>query len=96
MIADVPVQVDWPKLLAEVAWLLGEEVPGAPHLRDPVGTPTLAKALGRKRSTVVGWIDGSEPRHSDGVMLIAAWCRLTGKGETFVPRSRSPLSAARA
>jgi hypothetical protein len=87
--------VDWSKLLAEIAYMLGEPVPGAEHLNDPVGTPTLAKHLARPRSTVLGWIDGKEPKHSDGEALIAFWCRLSGKTAVFVPLTRPPLSASK-
>lgn len=86
--------VDWPALLGELAWLLGDAVPGAEHTRTPLGTRLLADHLEVKRTTLRGWLEGSEPRHSDGEMLIGHWCLLTGKGQTFVPRMRAQLSAA--
>lgn len=87
--------VDWPTLLGDIAYLLGDPIPGNQHRNEPVGTPTLAKHLELSRSTVRSWMDGAEPRHSDGERLIVIWCKLSGKAAAFVPLARPSLSASK-
>lgn len=88
-------RIDWPKVLEEIAYLLGEPLPANELLRAPVSQERLASHLGFPRGTLRNWIDGSEPRHSDGEALLAHWCRLTGKARTFVPVDRYVYSAAK-
>lgn len=88
--------VDWPRLLGDLQWLLGDESRSSPAERIPAPTAALAKFLDLPRSTVIGYIDGSEPKHATGVRIIAKWCALSGKGQEFVPISTPTLSAARA
>lgn len=89
-------RIDWPKVLEEIAYMLGDARTDNEQLRDPVSQEKLADALTAPRGTLRGWLDGSEPRHSDGERLIAHWCRLTGKARTFVPVDRYVYSAAKA
>lgn len=86
--------VDWPAIITDIAHLLGDEEPGRPTMRTPLGTRGLADKLQRARSTIRGWRDGAEPSHSDGEMLLDRWCSLTGKAHAFAPRTKRQLSAA--
>lgn len=88
-------QIDWSRVLEDIAWQLGEADLAFPHVRRPAGTRAMAAALHINRSTLLRWVDGAEPRHSDGEMLLAHWCRMTGKSLTFAPRCRASLSAAK-
>ena len=56
-------------------------------------TIQLAEALKIPRGTLRGWMDGSEPRHTDGEALLDRWCRMTGKARIFAPTERRSLSA---
>jgi hypothetical protein len=86
--------VDWPRLLADIAYLIGEPIQEGSSVRTPVGTRLLAAFLDRPRSTVVGWTEGQEPRHSDGEWLLERWCELTGKAESFAPITVRSFSAS--
>lgn len=88
-------RTDWPLLLAEIAYLLGDPIPGNPDVREPLSQRLLAEHLEIPRETLRGWMDGSEPRHTDGERLIAVWVQLTGKARTFIPTTRASFSAAR-
>lgn len=88
-------RIDWSKVLDDIAYLLGEPLPGNELLRASVSQEKLALAIGFPRGTLRNWLDGSEPRHSDGEVLLAHWVRLTGKARTFVPVDRYVLSAGR-
>lgn len=89
-------RIDWPKVLDDIAYLLGEPRTDNEQLRTPVSQEKLADALAAPRGTLRGWLDGSEPRHSDGEKLLITWCRLTGKARTFAPVDRFVYSAAKA
>lgn len=91
---NAPQHIDWPRLLGDIAHLLGEPTIDG-RGRIPAGTRTLADYLRVSRSTLLRWQDGSEPRHSDGEALLVVWCRLTGKSVAFAPRERAVLSAAK-
>jgi len=87
--------IDWPRLLGDIAYLIGEEVPGS-CAREPVGSRLLAAYLGVSRGALRNWQDGTEPRHSEGEQLIETWCRLCGKPEASAPITVRSLSASRA
>lgn len=89
-------RIDWPKVLDDIAYLLGEPLATNELLREPVSVVKLADALDYPRGTVRNWQDGSEPKHFDGERILAYWCRLTGKARTFVPVDRYVYSAAKA
>lgn len=85
--------VDWPRLLGDLQYLLGEptqaigvEVQEYTAMR-PATLSHLAAYLGRYRTTVTGWQNGQEPKHRDGEELIERWCTLTGKSRVYVPRT---------
>jgi len=88
-------RIDWPKVLDDIAYLLGEPQQGNELLRDSVSQEKLAAAIGFPRGTLRNWMAGSEPKHSDGEVLIAWWLRLTGKARTFIPLDRYVHSAGR-
>lgn len=87
-------RIDWSKVLDDIAYLLGEPLPGNELLRASVSQEKLALAIGFPRGTLRNWLDGSEPKHSDGERLLRVWVCLTGKAETFAPRTRRTFSAA--
>jgi hypothetical protein len=89
-------RIDWPKVLDDIAYLLGEPLPANELLRASVSQEKLADALDAPRGTVRGWLDGSEPKHSDGERILGYWSRLTGKARTFAPVDRYVYSAAKA
>lgn len=95
MNADRYPHIDWPRLLGDLQYLLGEAANDGSGVVTPAGTPTLAAYLGVKRTTLRGWLDGSEPKHSQGESLIAAWSRLSGKPREFTPITVVSLSAAK-
>jgi hypothetical protein len=86
-----PHSIDWPKVLDDMAHLLGE-VDGQGR-RWPCSQERLAERLGIARGTLRGWMDGSEPRHCDGEELLDRWCRLTGRGRVWAPKARRSLPA---
>jgi hypothetical protein len=85
--------IDWPRLLADIAYLIGEPQLENPVMRNPVGTRLLADHLQVTRGALRNWQEGSEPRHSEGERLIAVWCSLTGKAEGFAPITVRSFSA---
>jgi hypothetical protein len=87
-------RIDWPKVLGEIAYMLGEPVPDG-RQRLPCSEVALAAVLEVPRSTLKGWIDGSEPKHSDGERILWRWCVLSGKPRSFAPTERASLSAAK-
>ena len=83
-----PAPVDWPRLLGDLAYLLGDELPGT-AAREPAPLGTLAEFLAVPRSTLRGWLEGAEPKHNDGEALLMCWCALTGKARAFAPLMRA-------
>lgn len=47
---------------------------------------SIAAAIDARKSTVRAWRMGCSPRFEDGARLIAFWCKVTGKGQDFVPK----------
>jgi hypothetical protein len=87
-------RIDWPRLLEDIAYMLGEVDESNPAARTPVSTARLAVLLATPRGTLIGWMDGSEPKHADGERLIDRWRVLTGKPREFAPMERRSLTAA--
>ena len=89
--------IDWPRLLGDIAYLIGEQDFASPDVRVAVGTQRLATYLELSRGAVRNYLDGTEPRHSEGERLITVWVRLSGKPREFAPVQRSTsMSAATA
>lgn len=86
-------RIDWPALLSDLAHVLGEPDAANPDARIPCSTSALARELGIARMTLMGWMDGSEPKHADGEALLLRWCQMTGKARAFAPTERRSLSA---
>lgn len=82
-----PPAFDWPRLLDDLAYVLGDELPGT-TAREPAPLGTLAAFLAVPRSTLRGWLEDAEPRHNDGEALLMRWCALTGKARAFAPLVR--------
>ena len=47
-------RIDWPRLLGDIAYMLGEPDPGNPDVRVPCSQERLASALGVARGTLRG------------------------------------------
>lgn len=77
--------IDWSQVLGEIAYLLGDEIPGSP-MRTPLGTERLARELGISRGAVRSILDGAEPRHSEGERYLERWSALAGKAPALAPR----------
>lgn len=45
----------------------------------------IAESIGVARTTVIGWKQGAEPRHSEGDRLLTFWTNVTGRDRTAVP-----------
>lgn len=93
-LSTLPLPIDIPRVLEDIAYMLGEPEPTNKLLRAPLRTEKLAEALGVPRSTLRGWIDGSDPGLHHGLMIIGLWCQVTGKAQTFIHRQQRPLSAS--
>lgn len=91
-----PAVIDWPQMLRDLQYLLGDDLPGSVPERLPIGTRALAAHLGIKREKLRTMLDGSRMEHSDGELIIAHWMRLSGKQRAFVPMTRATLSAHKA
>jgi hypothetical protein len=46
---------------------------------------SVAQQIGVARSTLIGWKQGAEPRHSEGARLLAFWCQVTSHDICMVP-----------
>lgn len=60
-----------------------------------LSTYAVAERIGVPRSTLRGWLDGSQPGHAEGERVIAVWLQVTGKSRELLPMTRRTLSAAR-
>ncbi|HNB05051.1 MAG TPA: hypothetical protein PKV97_03905 [Thauera aminoaromatica] len=81
-------RVDWECVLADLAWVLGEPMPGSAE-RTPLGTRALAERLRVSRGALRNWCAGTEPRHSDALRLLQRWSELTGKPASMAPVRRA-------
>ena len=90
-----PPAIDWPRLLGDLAYLLGDELPGT-IARESAPLGTLAEFLAVPRSRLRGWLDGAEPRHNDGEALLLLWAGLAGKAPVFAPLVRPGGNPTRA
>lgn len=54
--------------------------------REGYTTTDLSSLIGVPRSTIDGWMSGSEPRHQDGETAIQFWSEATG-----LPRESLPV-----
>ena len=82
--------IDWPTLIADMQWLLGEPMPGTVD-RQPCGAGAVAKHLGISRGAVRNWLDGTEPAYTQGEAILLAWAALSGKPMAAAPRIRPAL-----
>ena len=89
------IGIDWPKVLEDIAWLMGEGDFAFPDARRALSSYQLAYHLKVARGTLRGWLDGAEPRWTDGERILIQWCALTGKARAFAPQERKSLSAAK-
>lgn len=47
------------------------------------------------KSTLIGYKQGAEPKHTDGERLVGFWCQVTANGREHVPTEAFVLSVAR-
>lgn len=88
------MRVDFPRLLGDIAYLLGDLDPINPAQRIACSQEKLAERLVVARGTLRGWLEGSRPKHDEGERLIEVWCTLSSKSRTFVPLERRSFSAS--
>ena len=69
----VDTRVDWARVLLDLR-------------RSGYSMRAFADSLGIARSTITGWMAGSEPKHADGEKLLAFWSYATGRQLSAVPR----------
>lgn len=89
-----PSPIDIPRVLEDIAYMLGEVEPVNRLVRVPLSSVKLAEALGIPRGTLRGWMDGGDPGLHHGLMIIGLWCQVTGKAQTFIHRQRASFSAS--
>lgn len=82
------MNIDWPRVLADIAWHNAALIPGMPGCRAPIGPRVLGEFLGVSRGAIRNWMEGTEPRFSEGERVLDAWCRATGE-----PRAKAPVIA---
>ena len=46
---------------------------------------TIAQSIGVARTTLLGWKQGAEPRHSEGDRLLTLWTSVTGRDRAAAP-----------
>lgn len=82
------MNIDWPRVLAEIAWHNAAPVPGLPTIRAPIGPRVLGEFLGVSRGAIRNWMEGAEPGWANGERILLAWCTATGE-----PREKAPVVA---
>lgn len=87
--------IDWPAVIADLAYLLGDVDESHPDSRVPCSQYVLAENLGVARTTIQRWLDGSRPNWDDGELLLERWCKLSTKARAFAPLTKRSLSAAK-
>lgn len=88
-------RIDWPQLLSDIAYMLGEASAVNPNLRTPCGTRLLAKHLGVDREALRRWQNGAKIEYHEGMALLVAWEKATGKPRLFAPTGYVSFSAAK-
>lgn len=87
---------DWPRILSDIAWLLGEEILHLPGDRTPIGARALSEYLGYPRNTIRRWVEeDADLRSIDAEDIIGVWMSLCGKRREFVPVRAVSLSASK-
>lgn len=65
-------RIDWFRVLADLS-------------RNGLGERGVARRIRVSKTTINGWKQGAEPRHSDGERLIALWCERLAQVRGEVP-----------
>lgn len=61
--------------------------------REGYTTRDVSSIVGVPRSTITGWMSGSEPRHREGETVIQFWCETTGQSREGLPLSRGEFTS---
>lgn len=69
-----PFRVDWFAVLTDLK-------------RCGLASLQAARQIEVPHSTVMGWKEGSEPKHADGERLIDLWIAVTGRNRHQLPRN---------
>lgn len=64
--------VDWFQVVTEIS-------------RAGYSLQATAQSIGVARTTLLGWKQGAEPRHSEGDRLLTFWTNVTGHDRATVP-----------
>ena len=82
------MNIDWPRVLGDIALRNATPIPGVPGCGVTMGPRLLGGFLGVSRGAIRNWMDGAEPRFSEGERVLQAWCKATGE-----PREKAPVVA---
>lgn len=64
--------IDWFQVINEIS-------------RAGLPMQSIAESIGVARTTLIGWKQGAEPRHSEGDRLLTFWTKVTGHDRATVP-----------
>lgn len=64
--------IDWFQVINEIS-------------RAGIPMQAISESIGVARTTLIGWKQGAEPRHSEGDRLLTFWTNVTGRDRTAVP-----------
>lgn len=64
--------IDWFQVITEIS-------------RAGLPMHAIAESIGVARTTLIGWKQGAEPRHSEGDRLLRFWTKVTGQDRSAVP-----------
>lgn len=84
MLMNGPTTHDWPRIIAEIIHALEHEHP------NRSGLHALHKMIHREHNQIRRWLDGSEPRHYEGEMLLLIYAEYVLREPTLVS-SPSPI-----
>lgn len=87
------MNIDWPRVLADIAWHNAAQIPGMPGCRAPIGPRVLGEFLGVSRGAIRNWMEGTEPGWATGERILEAWCTATGEARHRAPVIATSLSA---
>jgi hypothetical protein len=70
--ALTPAVTDWFQVITDLG-------------RRGIPVQVVSLEINIPRTTILGWKQGSEPKHHDGERLILFWCQVTGKERESLP-----------
>lgn len=83
MTSSAEIVTDWPAVIEQLR-------------RAGLSFQAISQHTDLPKSTLIGYRDGSVPKHHDGEKLIELWCGATNHTRSQLPRTRIFPSAAHA